>query len=130
MNYTENCYSCRYATKKRVSDLTVGDSWNSNLSIEEQRKGISLALCQNEKGKWLLDIADLEIFDVDAEKAIKGNRQLQKPSPITEEYNRFMKSMKKYRRFSLAVAAAEPRKCLRQDIKTLLYKWKILRGGR
>lgn len=82
-----------------------------------------------EKGKWLLDIADLEIFDVDAEKAIKGNRQLQKPSPITEEYNRFMKSMKKYRRFSLAVAAAEPRKCLRQDIKTLLYKWKILRGG-
>ena len=25
MNYTENCYSCRYATKKRVSDLTVGD---------------------------------------------------------------------------------------------------------
>lgn len=129
MNYTENCYSCRYATKKRVSDLTVGDSWNSNLSIEEQKKGISLALCQNEKGKWLLDIADLEIFDVDAEKAIKGNRQLQKPSPITEEHNRFMKSMKKYRRFSLAVAAAEPRKCLRQDIKTLLYKLKILRGG-
>lgn len=128
MNYTENCYSCRYATKKRVSDLTVGDSWNSNLSIEEQKKGISLALCQNEKGKWLLDIADLEIFDVDAEKAIKGNRQLQKPSPITEEHNRFMKSMKKYRRFSLAVTVAEPRKCLRQDIKTLLYKLKILRG--
>ena len=54
LDYTENCYSCRYATLDRVSDITLGDSWGSELEAEEQKKGISLILCQTEKGKELL----------------------------------------------------------------------------
>ena len=48
--YTENCYACQYARLERVSDVTLGDSWGTDLPIEEQKKGISLALIQTEKG--------------------------------------------------------------------------------
>ena len=34
IDYTENCYSCRYASQSRVSDISLGDSWGSELSDE------------------------------------------------------------------------------------------------
>ena len=76
--YTENCYHCPYAGFNRVSDVTVGDSWGSELSREEQAKGISLILCQTEKGKNLLEMAEIERKDVDIEKAVAANQQLQR----------------------------------------------------
>lgn len=50
LNYTENCYYCRYATDKRVGDITIGDAWGSDLK-EEIDNGISLIMCQTEKAK-------------------------------------------------------------------------------
>ena len=64
LDYTENCYSCRYATLDRVSDITLGDSWGSELSREEQKKGISLILCQTEKGVELVKSAGFELEEV------------------------------------------------------------------
>ena len=29
IDYTENCYSCRYASQSRVSDISLGDSWGN-----------------------------------------------------------------------------------------------------
>lgn len=54
LNYTENCYYCRYATDKRVGDITIGDAWGSDLK-EEIDNGISLIMCQTEKGEELLE---------------------------------------------------------------------------
>ena len=65
--YTENCYSCKYAASKRISDLTIGDSWGSDLK-EETVKGISLILCNSLKGKELLNNSGLQLFDVDSKK--------------------------------------------------------------
>ena len=47
--YTENCYQCQYAKIERPGDITLGDSWGSELEKSIQDKGISLVLCQNEK---------------------------------------------------------------------------------
>lgn len=38
LDYTENCYTCKYAKLERVADVTLGDSWGSNLSVAEQKK--------------------------------------------------------------------------------------------
>lgn len=84
--FTENCYSCRYAGVERVADLTLGDSWGSNLPKEEFKKGVSLALCQTEKGTALLDMAEIERMDVDIKKAIMSNAQLN--SPMLKPQNR------------------------------------------
>ena len=65
---------------KRVSDITLGDSWGSEEDEETQKAGISLALCQTEKGKMLLEHSDLRLLDVDLKRAIEYNHQLRHPS--------------------------------------------------
>lgn len=84
--YTEGCYSCRYAKGDRVSDITLGDSWGSELS-DEVANGISLALVQTDKGRELLEMTDLELLPVDPGLAVANNEQLQRPSTKPIERN-------------------------------------------
>lgn len=128
--YTENCYSCKYATTERVSDITLGDSWGSQLPVEEQEKGISLILCQNEKGKELLSMASLHLEDVDVDRAVSNNRQLSRPSSKPAEYELFYRTIEKKKNFSKAVAKCYPKDCFRQRIKAILVKTGIIRGGK
>lgn len=114
--YTDNCYECKYATVKRGSDLTIGDSWGSELDIEEQKKGISLILCQTTKGEQLLESSGMQLNPVDLDLAIKNNAQLRAPSPKSKLHDRFFY---KYRtgRFKQAVFYSLPFKCIKQRIK-------------
>ena len=63
LSYTENCYSCHYAQTERAGDITTELSG-------ELSKGVSLALCQTEKGQELLDMMDFNFYDVDIDAAI------------------------------------------------------------
>ena len=92
--YTENCYQCQYAKFQRVSDLTIGDSWGSQLAKSERRKGISLAIVNSEKGRDLLESANLHLEDVDIQRAIAANTQLQKPSTKPSERSLFAENIK------------------------------------
>lgn len=47
--YTENCYECKYAQLNRVSDITIGDSWGSELPTEEQKKEFHLPCAKQKK---------------------------------------------------------------------------------
>lgn len=125
--YTENCYSCRYAAINRVSDITLGDSWGSKLPKEEQDKGISLVLCQNEKGQELLDMASLHLEAVDVDIAIGNNHQLTTPSKKPAEYERFCGILAKKKSFNQAMAGCYPMVYIRQRVKYALIKIGILR---
>ena len=122
ISYTENCYSCTYARKERISDITLGDSWGSELSQEEQAKGISLILCQTEKGIELIEKADIEKFDVDIEKAIQFNHQLSHPSIAPKRKEFFFNSLKKGKSFNQIVTICYPIQSLKQLIKKILIK--------
>ena len=124
--YTENCYSCQYATIERVADLTLGDSWGSNLTDEEE-DGISLMLAQNSKGKELLEMAELHLEDVDLENAINNNKQLKAPSQKPEQYDKFIKMLKKHKNFNKAVFYCYPKECIIQNIKAFFIKNKIIK---
>lgn len=125
--YTENCYSCQYARTERVSDLTLGDSWGSELPMDEQKKGVSLMLCQTEKGNQLLQMANIHLENVDLEKAVANNHQLSHPSVPPKGRNEFYMGLKKHK-FNSLVFWQFPKQCLRQDIKQLLIKAHIIRG--
>ena len=125
LNHTENCYSCRYAGNKRISDITIGDSWGSELKEEEQAKGISLALCQTEKGSLLLKRTSLHLEAVDLNKAITANHQLSHPSKMPKERKLFFDSLKQGIKFDKAVAKCYPKACFRADVKTFLIKWHL-----
>lgn len=88
--YRDSCYSCKYASKNRIADLTLGDYWG----IEKQhpdylgtgnwneRDGISVVIANTERGMgWLRKTEDIiEQRPSSYEKAAEGNGQLRCPS--------------------------------------------------
>lgn len=125
--YTENCYSCRYATLDRVADVTIGDSWGSELSDEEQGRGVSLLLCQTEKGVNLVENSGIQLKEVDIDKAIESNHQLRHPSIEPEGRKFFFANLDKG--FHRAISKCAPTVYYKQKLKELLIKLKIIRGG-
>ena len=120
ISYTENCYKCRYAKLERVSDVTLGDSWGSSLSKQEQSEGISLILVQTEKGKELIGKANLQLYDVDLEKAVEHNHQLKAASHRPFNRDIFFKQLEDGKYFDMAVKVLYPRQCMRQEAKKIL----------
>lgn len=75
-----SCYSCPYATEKRVADITIGDYWNidEKLNYSEFKNGMSVVLANTQKGKELFDNikSNLKVFKTDCSHAKKGNGNL------------------------------------------------------
>lgn len=51
----ESCFNCRYASVKRIGDISLGDFWDVSEHMEGYEKGISLIFANSEKGKALLE---------------------------------------------------------------------------
>ncbi len=123
---TENCYHCRYASVKRISDITIGDSWGSELDSDEVNKGVSLILCQTIKGADLIKSADIHLEYVDINKAVEANAQLNHPSEMPAEREKFFRYIDKGCDFNTAMKKCYPKIYFKQDIKKLLLKLKII----
>jgi len=130
-DYLESCYNCRYAASKRVSDITLGDAWGQ--MSDTDKKGVSLILCQSEKGKRLVEQAicedpsetgneqaGLTLFDVDIEKAIAANPQLQHASEKTEKRDTYISRIKEGGSVTAATKKTFPAFCLKSSIKEIL----------
>ncbi len=126
VDYTENCYSCSFAQTKRVSDLTLGDSWGSEMPLDERNKGISLILCQTERGEKLLSFSDLYVIPADKEKAVSSNKQLLHPTAKSSKTEKFFFELEKHKHFNRAIMRTAPKTFIRQNIKTILLKLKAL----
>lgn len=129
LSYTENCYQCHYASIKRVSDVTLGDSWGSEMDDEMKKKGISLILCQTEKGEELIANSELELHEVELNKAIENNHQLQEPSKMPEKRKYFLESLQDGKPFNKTVMKCYPKQCIKQMVKGILIKLRIVGGG-
>lgn len=127
LTYTENCYECKYARIERLSDLTLGDSWGNQLSPEENKKGISLVLCQTNRGEELLKNSDVKLIEVDLEQAIKKNEQLSHPSVMPKRREKFFDAIKQSKSFNKEVFKCYPKQCLKQSIKEILMTLKIIK---
>ncbi len=128
VSYTANCYNCKYAKDRRISDITLGDSWGSELS-EELCRGISLILCQTDKGKRLLDACDLELYPVDVMKAIECNNQLREPSSKPEFIENLFADLKAGRTFKATVFKYCRKMFIKEQIKKVLIKLHIRRSS-
>ena len=119
LSYTDNCYNCKYASLGRVSDITLGDSWGSDLASEEAC-GISLILCQSKKGIALLRDSDIIKKPVNLHNAIRNNHQLSRPCVPHKKRERFFQLLDGGKKFNKAVLLCLPKDCLRQDVKRAL----------
>lgn len=119
LTFTDNCYECPYARIERCSDLTLGDSWGSELPRDEFVRGISLVLCQTSKGAELLGQADVHLEDVDLEKAIAGNTNLSRPSPLPAGRECFFRTIARTGSFGSAMRRTMPK----LYFKTMIKAW-------
>ncbi|MDO5291418.1 MAG: Coenzyme F420 hydrogenase/dehydrogenase, beta subunit C-terminal domain [bacterium] len=93
--FRENCYSCKYANVKRVSDITLGDFWgikklDTRLSMPEH---VSCVLINTLKGETLFSSVKEECYSEEMliEDAVKGNWNLHSTSmrpKLKDDFNR------------------------------------------
>lgn len=103
--YRSSCYTCPYATKERVGDLTMGDFWGVEKSAEtfaeckkqriEPTQGISCVLVNSEKGRAYLENADLTRIETDFAAISRENGQLTHPSPCPASRERIFSTYEK-----------------------------------
>ncbi len=125
IDYTENCYSCRYATVERVSDITLGDAWGG--LADGNPDGVSLVLSQTQKGQELVKKANLYLEKMDLNVAINANKQLYAPSQKHPGRNSFMVAINKGDTFHLATFKAVPGLMMKQSIKSGLIKMGLVK---
>ena len=118
---TLNCYSCQFATIKRCSDITLGDSWGTEYKNEE-KKGISLILVQTEIGRKLLEKADIELRDVDLNNSINNNKQLMRPSVKPRERELFLQLIEKNNGFRKSLLRVAPKATMKRIVKEKMIK--------
>lgn len=94
----ENCYSCKYAQIKRVSDITLGDFWGieKNALNTDIQYGANCVLINTHKGleffnrqTQLFYLTERTLQDV-----IKNNDQLKSPQSKNKYNNKFVKLSK------------------------------------
>lgn len=98
--YRENCYSCRYARKERISDITIGDFWglsHDSKIYDNELKGISLVMPITEKGNELVNsiLVDCEYDERTIDEACAKNGQLNHPSAKTDKYDIYIENYPK-----------------------------------
>lgn len=129
IDYTDNCYSCNFASFERVGDVTLGDSWGTQYK-EEEKNGVSLILVQSEKGKELLKMTDMELVDVDIDTAIRDNHQLRHPSIIKPEREKFLNMIMSGKTFAYSTFCIYKKRIVKRYIKRVLFKLHIYKPQR
>ena len=124
LSYTENCYECAYADSKRITDITIGDSWGTELA--DSGKGVSLILCNTEKGKLLAESSNVYLTDADRERSIATNPQLSAPTFKPEKREAFFNALRKGKPFNAAVMTCCTNKWFRQFVKRQLIRLKLV----
>ena len=111
--YRESCYNCKFATKKRTGDITVGDYWGIEKLHPEYLKenggklniqnGVSCILINTEKGFELFNqSSDKILFEPTSfENISKYNHNLNKPSYKGNNRDKVLELYKKNKDFSL-----------------------------
>lgn len=106
--FRHSCGVCKYTNLQRPSDITIADFWGwqkTDSTINADDKGLSLVLCNTEKGRQLFDAVKerMTVIPAELENCLQPN--LQHPSEIhpqrmdfERDYARkgFVYTMKKY----------------------------------
>lgn len=80
-----SCGVCPFTNTQRPSDITIADFWGwqkTDLNINADDKGVSLVLCNTEKGKRLFEAVkhNMDIIPAKLDNCLQPN--LQHPSDI------------------------------------------------
>lgn len=133
--FRESCYSCPYATQKRVGDISLGDFWGIEKEFPQyNNKGCSLVIINTEKGRNFAE-QSLTLTDrIDVLRAARYNMQLQFHSSIPVNRDRIVSILnqsdilaaeKEYRKiYRLDLVLAKMRENLPEFFKKIIKKYR------
>lgn len=105
----ESCYSCKFASKSRVGDLTLGDFWGIETIDHTVNvgKGVSMVLGNSAKGRELFEtiknnLAFVKSYSID--NAVEHNPVLIRPCQKAEKSDCFWADIIQQRDTSEAIA--------------------------
>ena len=92
INLRQCCSNCHYTNLKRPSDITIADFWgwqNTGITINKDNKGLSLVLCNTEKGLKLYKSIEEMLWSnpVEVKNCLQPN--LQHPTSLNESWKSF-----------------------------------------
>lgn len=96
--FRHSCGACKYTNLQRPSDITIADFWGwekTDKSINADDKGVSLLLCNTEKGQKLFDAVRerMEAIPAELENCLQPN--LKHPTVIHPKRMQFEKDYAK-----------------------------------
>ncbi len=124
--YRESCYQCHYARPERVSDITVGDYWDSEkkIHIDNANGGLSMLIVNTPAGQHLLELceAKINVLPSNYSDFIKRNGQLDHPLRRFHLYGNFIKD---YEEHGFLWASQKNLKEEKQNVRKALLKMRI-----
>lgn len=91
----DSCYNCKYATKERVSDITIGDFWGIDKIVPDfdDNKGVSMVLINTDKGKLIFKSIKekIDFLEIPLQQCVELQEQLQFPIKKAKVYDEFWK---------------------------------------
>lgn len=128
--FRESCFTCRYATSQRCSDLTLADHWAMGTSEDPEMvvsKGLSTVLVNTDNGKRLFEsLIDLA-YEVRPMTEALNNGQFICPFRKPDDYDDFAECYDKSG-YSTACRNYLPhyrRQMILNTLKDLYYKWPL-----
>ena len=131
MSFRESCYRCKYATKERVSDITICDFWGLGemKTLKFIKKGgVSGVIINTDKGKKLFENCENN-FVVELrskEELMKMNGQLREPFNRPRYRNLFLSLCKKYGFVEASIQSMKKQKIFEHKSKKI-HKYHMLR---
>lgn len=126
--HREVCYSCPYATEKRVSDITIGDFWGLDVNALGGYSGKkSVVLINTDKGKRFFEKIknDMVYEKREISEAVNGNKMLRHPTLKHIDREKFEKNYANTHDFYKAVKKTSIRyNMIFNKIKNIILKRK------
>lgn len=126
--YEEKCYSCPYAVKRRVADITIGD-WGVSTSIANQK--LSLVLANSPKAvkelEKIFNRQDVLYEEHTLQEAVDCNEQLRSPSKKPEFYDEMRECYRSHnfeimaKRYIMPLVKQYKRRKKNEEIKKIVY---------
>lgn len=127
ITYRDNCYSCRFATRKRQGDITLADF--SYVGCCEpcsySNENVSCVLVNSEKGKQLFSTlcGTGRIFyeKRPLEEELTTEKQLNHPTQIPPERKQFLEGIKRHQGFEKAMKCAAQKRIVMNTLKNVMH---------
>lgn len=124
--YRENCYTCNYARKERIADLTIGDfSGVGRLaSFDYDRRNVSCILQNTNKGALLIRLlgSTISLHERPADEAFEIENQLKSPSIKHVERIKFERIYKDTKNFTKASNASLNKEKIRSVTQLIIRR--------